>query len=246
MNKNRSWDKNKNKVLHFSGGRSSAYMTLKEWQKGDIVIFCDTGRESQSTYEFVLNFAENTGINVIWLWEQDAWERLIKTEKALPNRVWRKCTLRLKIWLARRYLRSIGIKDYTQCIGFRAEENSRIKDYKEYWKTVNTKFPLADNNTKGKEIGEYWNKTPWGLHAPAIDSNCDGCFLKGVDNLIKCFSARPWTAEKWIKDEIIRGKGSTFIKGISYYKIFEASAKFNYYPSDLHELRSAYSCSCNA
>jgi 3'-phosphoadenosine 5'-phosphosulfate sulfotransferase (PAPS reductase)/FAD synthetase len=44
------------RVFNFSGGATSAYMVIKYWQPGDLVIFCDTGREHEKTYKFILDF----------------------------------------------------------------------------------------------------------------------------------------------------------------------------------------------
>ena len=41
------------RIINFSGGLSSAYMTILEYNpKTDYVVFCDTGREHPKTYEF--------------------------------------------------------------------------------------------------------------------------------------------------------------------------------------------------
>jgi hypothetical protein len=44
------------RVINFSGGKTSAYMTIKEYKPGDIVLFCDTGREHPKTYKFINDF----------------------------------------------------------------------------------------------------------------------------------------------------------------------------------------------
>jgi 3'-phosphoadenosine 5'-phosphosulfate sulfotransferase (PAPS reductase)/FAD synthetase len=55
------------KVFNFSGGKTSAYMVIKHWQKGDIVLFCDTGREHPKTYKFINDFEAFENIPVIRL-----------------------------------------------------------------------------------------------------------------------------------------------------------------------------------
>ena len=44
------------RVINFSGGKTSAYMTITEYKLGDLVIFCDTGREHSKTYKFINDF----------------------------------------------------------------------------------------------------------------------------------------------------------------------------------------------
>ena len=44
------------RIINFSGGKTSAYMTIQEYKEGDLVIFCDTGREHTKTYKFINDF----------------------------------------------------------------------------------------------------------------------------------------------------------------------------------------------
>ena len=129
------------RVFHFSGGRTSAYMVIHFWEPGDLVIFCDTGRENKDTYRFIADFQKYTLIPVIIL-KSDWRKEVIIAEKMLPNRFKRKCTINLKIRKARRYLRSIGWFRYEQFIGFRHDEKDRIKGYTTHWQAVTTTFIL--------------------------------------------------------------------------------------------------------
>lgn len=53
------------RVFNFSGGRTSALMTiLSKPTENDIVLFCDTGREADGTYEFIDDFEKHEGIKV--------------------------------------------------------------------------------------------------------------------------------------------------------------------------------------
>ncbi len=52
------------RVINFSGGKTSAYMTIKEYKEGDIVLFCDTGREHPKTYKFINDFEAHENIPV--------------------------------------------------------------------------------------------------------------------------------------------------------------------------------------
>lgn len=44
------------KVINFSGGKTSAYLTIREYNPGDIVLFCDTVEEHAKTYKFLNDF----------------------------------------------------------------------------------------------------------------------------------------------------------------------------------------------
>jgi len=81
----RKKSEHKGRVFHFSGGRTSAYMVIHFWQPGDLVIFCDTGRENKDTYRFISDFQKYTSIPVIIL-KSDWRKEVIIAEKMLPNR----------------------------------------------------------------------------------------------------------------------------------------------------------------
>jgi len=105
------------RVINFSGGKTSAYMTIHEYREGDLVIFCDTGREHPKTYKFINDFEANEKIPIIRLKyynSENPFDLLLSKRKykILPNRMRRFCTDELKVKTARRYLRSIGFKNY--------------------------------------------------------------------------------------------------------------------------------------
>lgn len=55
------------RVFNFSGGRTSAFMVIHYYKPGDIVIFCDTGREHPKTYKFINDFEAYEQIPIIRL-----------------------------------------------------------------------------------------------------------------------------------------------------------------------------------
>lgn len=226
------------RVINFSGGRTSAYMTLLCYRPGDIVLFCDTGREHPKTYKFVHDFETHEGIPIIWLKYDGGFERLISKRKMIPNIMMRFCTIELKIKTARRYLRSQGIIKYENYIGFRSDEQHRIKKHKERWKKVKTVFPLQVNK---QHILDYWKGKPYDLEVPAILGNCDLCFLKGKAAIISIMRHYPELAEKWIHNE--QQMNATYIKGISYAQLLQLSKqpgkKIN-----LDNITPAYNCAC--
>jgi hypothetical protein len=61
------------RVINFSGGKTSAYLTIHEYKPGDIVLFCDTGREHEKTYKFIHDFEAFEGIPVVWLMINEYW-----------------------------------------------------------------------------------------------------------------------------------------------------------------------------
>lgn len=239
--------KHSGNVFHFSGGRTSGLMVMRYWKPGDLVIFCDTGREDEDTYRFVRDFEKQTGIPIIWL-KGDFRKDVIAYEQCIPNHHKRKCTLNLKIRKARRYLRSIGWFAYTQFIGFRADEVKRVKDYPQFWDQVKTEFPLYEDGTKKPEVLEIWRSFSWDLKIDPILGNCDLCFEKGEAAIIAILSKYPEKADRWVFDEedkILNPKGHTYFKGASMRQLLDKSKllKGDY---DLSKLTPKFNCSCTS
>lgn len=232
------------KVFNISGGRTSGMMVAENYQKGDIVLFCDTGREHPKTYKFLHDFEAFENIPIIWLKYEGGFKRLIEKRKMIPNIAMRFCTIELKIKTARRYLRSIGLTKYENIIGFRYDEQNRIKNYKEHWKTVVTSFPLNDAKITKQDVLRYWAGKPYDLETPDILGNCDLCFLKGKNVIIQILRQHPELSDKWIEDE--EKIGATYINGISYEKMLEISKMPYFSQISLFDIEPAFDCSCTA
>jgi hypothetical protein len=236
------------RVINFSGGKTSALMTILYYQPGDIVLFTDTGREHPKTYKFINDFEafENIPITRIsWHDKKDPFTSMLSSKKwkIIPNRHRRVCTVELKVRTARRYLRSIGLIRYENLIGFRYDEQQRIKDHVTRWKKVVTLFPLNDARIDKAIVNEYWSKKPYTLEIPSILGNCTLCFMKGKNAIISILTSYPDLAEPWIADEN-RAKGRTYFKDITIAQL-RSIAKNNLFKDyDLSEVGAAFSCAC--
>lgn len=230
------------RVINFSGGRTSAYMTIKEYRPGDIVLFCDTGREHPKTYKFIHDFEAHENIPVKWLQKEGGFDGETARRKTVPNAFWRYCTVELKVKTARRYLVSLGLKNYIQLIGFRADETLRVNRHKEQWKSVTTLFPLFTQGVTKEMVNDYWNNKAYNLETPSILGNCDLCFLKGKAAIISIMREYPELADKRIADE--ERAGATHIKGMSMAKMLEISKKPTYKQNDLFTITPSFDCAC--
>jgi 3'-phosphoadenosine 5'-phosphosulfate sulfotransferase (PAPS reductase)/FAD synthetase len=160
------------KVINFSGGKTSAYMTIHEYCEGDLVIFCDTGREHPKTYKFINDFEANENIPIIRLEYDGGFRNLLEKTKQIPNNFKRFCTVELKIKTARRYLRSLGILKYENLVGFRYDEPLRVKRRRKMWQQVTDRFPLFEKQIDKQMINDYWSKKSYTLEIPSILGNC--------------------------------------------------------------------------
>lgn len=224
-------------------------MTILEYNpETDLVIFADTGREHPKTYKFLDDFEKNEGIPIIKLTYENEYGKgfsaMYKKKKILPNRQYRICTVELKIRLATMYCRkTLELKTFDWLIGFRADEKGRVKNY-ETQKYKSPVFPLYDRNIKLNDVYDFWAQKNYTLEIPRILGNCDLCFLKGANNIIKIMQHYPELASKWIEDEERNGK--TFIKGVKYSQLLQiAQNQTQLFP--LEDLESQYpQCKCNS
>ena len=150
------------RVINFSGGKTSAYMTIKNYRQGDIVLFQDTGREHPKTYKFINDFEAFEKIPITRISYKDSdkpFAALLESRKykVIPNRVKRICTVELKINTAKRYLRTIGIRKFENYIGFRADEPLRIAKRNQKFKYVVDKFPLFDAGITKNHVNKATN-----------------------------------------------------------------------------------------
>lgn len=244
------------KVINFSGGQTSALMTILNYKPGDIVLFTDTGREHPKTYKFINDFQENENIPVsIASYEGGFRGYLEKTNyRRLPGLKQRMCTVELKINTAKRWVRAnYGKRDYDWLIGFRADEERRVKNYKSKVNYIKPKFPLYEQGITKQDVNAFWDNKSYKLEIPSILSNCTLCFLKGKNSIINILSLYPEFADEWIKDEEMAMKLSTgkdefktYFKDITYKQMLEISKSNLFKDIKLEEQVSSYSCSCTS
>lgn len=235
------------RVLNFSGGKTSAYMTIHEYRKEDIVIFCDTGREHPKTYKFINDFEAFENIPVTRISYPGGFEAILEKRgnKTLPNRLRRFCTDDLKIKTAKKYLRSIGVVRYENLIGFRADEKRRVVSYKEKFKKVKTIFPLFEQGITKEVIDDYWTKKDYTLEIPHILGNCTLCFMKGKNAIASILVSFPELADPWIADEERNMKpGHTYLPGISIRQLRDISKNNLFKEYDLGQINPQFNCAC--
>ena len=229
------------RIFNFSGGKTSAYMVIHYYQPGDLVIFCDTGREHPKTYLFINDFEAHEKIPIIRLKYDGGFENLLSKKKGVPNQFKRYCTVELKIKTSRRYIRSLGILKYENFVGFRYDEPLRIKRRKQMWKQVVDKFPLYDGKIDKQIINAFWNTKPYNLEIPSILGNCTLCFMKGKNAIISILSVYPELAEPWINDE--EQKQYTYFKGVTI-KQLKLIAQNNIFANQLDNINPSFNCAC--
>lgn len=247
------------KVVNFSGGRSSAYMlyNLLKIHKDLIIIFCNTSKETIETYEFLNDCVNNWNFNLIVLEYKpksfiitdlqnckkngEVFEDLMNYKKMMPNIAMRFCTTDLKILITKRYLKSLGIKNYINYLGIRSDEGQRYsKIISRNTKKVYNDMPMYYENVTKKDIQIFWENQNFDLKHNSNLGNCDLCFLKGKNKIINILRLQPEKAKWWINQE--KKTGHTFKKDISYSVMLLLSKRleFNF---DIEE--NEVICNCN-
>jgi 3'-phosphoadenosine 5'-phosphosulfate sulfotransferase (PAPS reductase)/FAD synthetase len=187
-------------VINFSGGRTSAYMTKRLIDEGGeyLITFQNTGKEMPKTLDFINECDHRWNLNLVWLEfrfgnnfevvdfttaSRDGRpfnEAIAHKNNFLPNQRMRYCTQLLKIDTLHRYLKSIGIKEYTSFNGIRYDEPRRWNKIKDNGYDV--ELPLVKWKITKPDVLNFWKEQEFDLLVNEPYGNCDCCFLKGKGN----------------------------------------------------------------
>jgi 3'-phosphoadenosine 5'-phosphosulfate sulfotransferase (PAPS reductase)/FAD synthetase len=212
--------------ISFSGGRTSAYMLYKILEAHNmslpdeaIVCFANTGKEHESTLDFVNACEINWKIKIHWLEyikekprfkkvdhqncsrNGEPFAAMIEARSFLPNSVMRFCTTELKIKPIDYFMKSLGYDEFQSMMGIRADEPKRIVKLRE---TVIA--PLASDNIMQKDVQEFWASNPFDLgleyrNKVTALGNCDLCFMKGIHQIVSIVRQEPNRAIWWAEQE---------------------------------------------
>lgn len=251
-------------VISFSGGRTSAFMTIELLRmpeyRNAMVIFTNTGKENEQTLRFVKQVNEFIGGGIVWLeynpdpavWFDivshntasrfgQPFEALIHKRNYLPNPVARFCTQDLKIRPMKNYCqRVLGWGHWVNMVGIRYDEPNRWSKSKsvEQNEVFEVEHPLVQWKITKLDILEFWRKMPFDLELRDYEGNCDVCFLKGLNK--KRAIARNTPAKLLWWSAMERAVGSTFRGEYSYGDILSSLLNAPELPFD-----DTIQCFCN-
>lgn len=155
-------------------------------------------------------------------------DKLLEWMSVLPNPVSRSCSGQMKARTMFRYLWSIGVRDFTSYIGYRADEADRAVDLlcqRDLVPGQTFSFPLIDWGVNEEAVMEFWKQQPFNLQLQQFEGNCDLCFMKSVPKRIELMRRNPASAKWWIDWESRKdaGAGSRFRLEQSYASLLERS-----------------------
>jgi hypothetical protein len=187
------------KVVSFSGGRTSAYLTIKAIQKfgGDVdIVYMDTGAEHPGTYDFIKRFAKY----IKTMYRNDI--VFLRTDFSTPlgegndyfnvgvngigpdikpfSEMIRKygvpyiggmfCTDRMKLVPFTKYCNeNYGKGNYETWLGIRADEPNRLRPKK------GIRYLAEISDFEKEDVIDYWSKMPFDLDIPEQLGNCVFC-----------------------------------------------------------------------
>lgn len=218
-----------NLLISFSGGRTSAFMTkyilenVNYDKYNKIIVFMNTGKEREETYKFINDCDQNWNFKTVWIepviFESGkntfkivdyktadrtgkAFEDMIK-RYGIPNVSFPHCTRELKLNPVRKYMLSIGIKDYLTAMGIRADEPHRLSPKK------NIIYPLASDMVMTSTlIRSFWEKQSFDLQLKDYEGNCDLCWKKSKRKKMTLIKNNNKISDWWSSMEKKYSKGN--------------------------------------
>jgi len=149
----------------------------------------------------------------------------------------RYCTSELKINTLKRYLKSIGVNDYTSFNGIRYDEPRRWQKTKD--SDYDVELPLVKWKVTKQDVLNFWKEQPFDLKVNEPYGNCDCCFLKGKGKLSIIAKEKPELFQWWI--DIENESKHQFKKEITYQQIKDKSQN----QLGLWDNDPSFECFCN-
>ena len=253
-------------IAAWSGGKDSTYMVdelLRNGDKLDEIIFCDTGHEFEIMYSYIekvkVYWEEKYGITVTLLnygKGKELWDKFAETpftkgqfkgrKRGFPFHMgmsW--CTREVKVNPMKRYIKS-KYKNFNviEYVGIAYNEPDRIKETGEL-------YPLYEWKITEDEIAK--KLIDRGLHNPLYNhfhrTGCFNCPKQSLSSLYKLYThyKKEW---EYIKHTQIRytneGAGVNLFKGYTWEQLVEKFEKYEKLgkPTNYLEEEQPIGCMC--
>lgn len=205
-------------LISFSGGRTSAYMTVllvalcKFFAVEFLVVFANTGQEDERTLVFVDRCDKAFALGIVWVESVvdprmgvGTSFRIVNFETAtrsgavfeaviakygIPNTTYLHCNRELKLRPIHAYVQTYGWDrgTYDTAIGIRADEIDRQNANAKAERLI---YPLIRLGTKKPAIIRWWRRQLFDLNIPEHMGNCLWCWKKTERKLLTLATERP-------------------------------------------------------
>lgn len=214
-----------------------------------IVVFANTGKEHEGTLEFVERCSIEWGIDIVWVeakhkdengipFSEKGWKvkhKIVDFVTAsrngepfeemisllgIPSTNAPFCSEQLKKFPIQSLLRDIGWKDYVTAIGIRTDEVDRVN---ETWVINNLLYAFISLHPTTKvRVVLWWDKRDFDLDIPPDLGNCDFCWKKDMDRLVRITKQHPkvpvWWQEMTDKYGYLNPRNSELKPPFNFYR----------------------------
>ncbi len=173
-----------------------------------IYVFANTSREKEETLVFLDKVDKEFGLGVVWIEcvvhhgsRKACTHKVVNFETAkrdgsvfedmirkygIPNSKFKHCTRELKTNPIKSYAKEAKFgaygKDYETAIGYRADEQKRIKQKNiDNYKHL---YLLNDAGIKKADVAFFWEQQPFNLEIKDYEGNCKLCHKKSKRKLL--------------------------------------------------------------
>ena len=216
-------EKNKRRVVSFSGGRTSAYLCkimIEIFGRENVdFIYMDTGAEHQKTYDFIRNVNREFGLDLVCLrgdFNQPLGKghqyhivdienikpdlepyRTMVNKYGTPSAASGWCTSRMKEETHDKYCDdNYGKGNYQTWIGIRADEPKRLGGV---GKSDSLRYMSEVTDAEKYDVLKFWSKMPFDLDIDEWLGNCVFCFKKSNLKLAAAQRDEPELYIKWLE-----------------------------------------------
>jgi len=222
-------------IASFSGGKTSAYMTIKlkkQYGADLLVLFANTGQEHDETLSFINKCDKTFSLNVVWLEsvvhhnqrksctykivdfdssdrKGEVFEAMI-SKYGIPNKAYPHCTRELKLNPINSWIKEHVKEPYKMAIGIRADEARRASVHAD---KNNLFYPLIEDKIHKFEVNEFWDSQSFNLNLKDYQGNCKTCFKKSNKKLSMIAKESPELFKFNLKMEEIHGLSGYNVDG---------------------------------
>jgi 3'-phosphoadenosine 5'-phosphosulfate sulfotransferase (PAPS reductase)/FAD synthetase len=197
--------------------------------------FQNTGKEREETLDFIAECGDRWRVPIHWIEfdgflrsdsrqhirlrhvthatasrHGEPFDKLIDSLGVLPNPVMRICTAYMKVRAGRQFMRERGYRDFDNVLGIRADEPRRVARLTAPGRDMSggvPVLPLARAGVAKRDVIAWWDSQPFDLRLDRNSDlgNCDLCFLKARQKIVRALTEEPERAVWWINAEARRG-----------------------------------------